>query len=70
MTFLTTSMQNARNLPAVLGDEDYSGIRAIVEELYPDQAHFLFELLQNAEDQNATTASFDLRPDMLIFAMT
>ena len=67
MTFLHDVHARRQKLAAVLADEDYSGIRAIVEELYPDQAHFLFELLQNAEDQNATTASFDLRPDILIF---
>jgi hypothetical protein len=48
-------------------DEDYSGIRDIVEELYPDRAHFLFELLQNAEDAGATEVMFDLRPDGLTF---
>lgn len=34
-----------------MSDEDYSGIREIVEELYPDRAHFIYELLQNAEDE-------------------
>ena len=56
-----------RRLAAVLMDEDYSGIREIVEELYPDRAHFLYELLQNAEDAGATESSFDLRPEYLAF---
>lgn len=32
----------------------------IFEDFYPDQAHFVFELLQNAEDAEATDASFTL----------
>lgn len=32
----------------------------IFEDFYPDQAHFVFELLQNAEDADATDASFIL----------
>ena len=65
MNFLDEVLAKRQKLAAVLVDEDYSGIRAIVEELYPDRAHFLFELLQNAEDAGATEVWFDLRPDML-----
>jgi hypothetical protein len=43
------------------------GIRRIVEELYPDSAHFIFELLQNAEDTNATEVEFILTNDQLAF---
>lgn len=32
----------------------------IFEDFYPDQAHFVFELLQNAEDAEATNATFTL----------
>ena len=32
----------------------YAGIRRIVEDLYPDTAHFIYELLQNAEDTGAS----------------
>lgn len=45
----------------------HTGIRRIVEELYPDSAHFIFELLQNAEDTGATNAAFELRSDCLSF---
>ncbi len=34
------------------------GIRKTVEELYPDSAHFIYELLQNAEDTGATKVNF------------
>jgi hypothetical protein len=45
----------------------HSGIRRIVEDLYPDKAHFIYELLQNAEDRNANAVRFLLRPDRLLF---
>jgi len=47
--------------------EKHSGIRKIVEDLYPDSAHFIYELLQNAEDRGATEVKFLLTPDRLIF---
>lgn len=34
----------------------------IFEDFYPDQAHFIYELLQNAEDAGATEVSFELNP--------
>ena len=39
----------------------------IFEDFYPDQAHFVFELLQNAEDAGATEAVFILRDDACWF---
>lgn len=44
------------------------GIKNSVVEKYSDQAHFIYELLQNADDVHATTARFVLEPDRLIFA--
>lgn len=41
--------------------------RSIVEK-YSDQAHFIYELIQNADDAGATTARFILEPERLIFA--
>jgi hypothetical protein len=35
----------------------------IFEDFYPDQAHFVFELLQNAEDAGARSATFHLTPE-------
>lgn len=40
------------------GFED--GIRRLLSELYPDNAHFIYELLQNAEDAHATVVEFEL----------
>ena len=45
----------------------HTGIRKIVEDLYPDSAHFIYELLQNAEDTGASTASFSLSKSSLTF---
>ena len=45
-----------------------SGIKHSVVEKYSDQAHFIYELLQNADDAHATTARFILESDRLIFA--
>lgn len=44
------------------------GIKNSVVEKYSDQAHFIYELLQNANDAKATTARFVLESDKLIFA--
>ncbi len=38
---------------------------AFLERLYSERTHFIFELLQNAEDAHATRVRFDLRPDRL-----
>ena len=34
------------------------GINRLLTELYPDNAHFIYELLQNAEDPKATEVRF------------
>lgn len=38
----------------------------IFEDFYPDRAHFVYELLQNAEDAGATEVAFTLMPDRLV----
>ena len=32
------------------------GIHSLLTDLYPDTAHFIYELLQNAEDMDASVA--------------
>ena len=44
------------------------GIKSSVVEKYSDQAHFIYELLQNADDALATSARFVLSDRELIFA--
>jgi hypothetical protein len=36
------------------------GINRLLTDLYPDNAHFIYELLQNAEDPRATAVTFTL----------
>lgn len=38
----------------------------IFEDFYPDRAHFVYELLQNAEDAGATQVTFTLMRDRLV----
>jgi len=43
------------------------GIKRLLTDLYPDNAHFIYELLQNAEDTGAKEVAFRLFPDRLEF---
>ena len=43
------------------------GIKNSVVEKYSDQAHFIYELIQNADDAKATKARFFLEENRLIF---
>ena len=52
----------------VLDKRAVRGVRKSVSEKYSDQAHFIYELLQNANDANATSVRFMLFKDRLIFA--
>ena len=51
----------------VMDKRSMRGLRQSVSEKYSDQAHFIYELLQNANDAKATTARFALYSDRLIF---
>ena len=46
-------------------NEFEDGVRRLLSQLYPDNAHFIYELLQNAEDARATTVEFSLGTDRL-----
>ena len=65
MSVIDRIRRDREDLARVL--KKYAGIRRIVEDLYPDTAHFIYELLQNAEDTEATEASFCLTPAKLVF---
>lgn len=45
----------------------YPGIKTLVSQIYPDEAHFIYELIQNAEDAGASEVVFRIKSDMLIF---
>lgn len=63
-TKLHNKKVNDRN---VLMDEEYIGVFAEAIDKYSDTAHFVYELLQNADDANATDVYIILKPDRLIF---
>jgi len=65
MTFLDEVRTDREPLAQVL--KKHRGIRKIVEDLYPDRAHFIYELLQNAEDTGASEARFQLCEDSVTF---
>ena len=48
-------------------EENGVNLDALVDFLYPDTAHLVFELLQNAEDAAAKTARFELSDTQLSF---
>ena len=48
MNIIEDCRRDREDLARVL--KKHTGIRKIVEDLYPDSAHFIYELLQNAED--------------------
>ncbi len=49
-------------------DNDFEeGLKQILSDLYPDTAHFIYELLQNAEDAKAQNVKFRLFEDRLEF---
>ena len=44
-----------------------SGLKRLLTDLYPDNAHFIYELLQNAEDAQANEVRFILHEDRIEF---
>lgn len=65
--FLALSQDRAESAD-MLEKPSMRGIKNSVVEKYSDQAHFIYELLQNADDAMATKARFILEPNRLIFA--
>lgn len=51
----------------VVDSEVYAGLKKLVTEIYPEDAHFIYELLQNAEDAKASQVCFEIKKNMLIF---
>lgn len=61
-------IQNRKDLIEAHKKNNFTdGIRALLTDLYPDTAHFIYELLQNAEDMNATIVRFRLSDDRIDF---
>lgn len=67
-TYFNVLSENRAESAKALEGFALRGVKNSVVEKYSDQAHFIYELLQNADDAKATTARFELKDDMLIFA--
>ena len=65
MSVVEQVRRERKDLSRVL--KKYQGIRRLVEDLYPDSAHFIYELLQNAEDTEASEVCFTLFKEQLVF---
>lgn len=52
----------------VVNSDVYPGLKKLVSQIYPDEAHFIYELLQNAEDAGATEVEFFIKKTKLIFS--
>ena len=39
---------------AFVKNENFKGVKRVIVDNYSDQAHFIYELLQNADDAGAT----------------
>src|SRR5262245_59971874 len=55
----------ANMVSAMRQNNAWEGFKRTLSDLYPDEAHFIYELLQNAEDAQATKVEFELFPDKL-----
>jgi hypothetical protein len=67
-TYFDMLSKHRSKLADAIEDPALYGIKDSVVEKYSDQAHFIYELLQNADDAGATYARFILRSNDLIFA--
>lgn len=66
--FLAELYKDRAELADALEKPAARGIKNSVVEKYSDQAHFIYELLQNADDAHASNAKFILEKDRLIFS--
>lgn len=59
--------QHRASLAQALDIPDFSGLWKSVTDKYKEKAHFVYELLQNADDAQATDAVFTLESNRLVF---
>ena len=59
--------QRRKNLIVSLDENNMLDFLSVLTKIYPDEAHFVYELLQNAEDAEASEATFFLNQTGLIF---
>lgn len=66
--YLNLLIEDREESAKVLEKESIRGVKKSITEKYSQQAHFVYELLQNADDAKATKCRFILNKDGLIFA--
>lgn len=66
MAFETLAKKRRELVRAHRDNNFEAGIRSLLSDLYPDDAHFIYELLQNAEDVGATQVDFVLDEAQLV----
>ena len=65
---LFNELHNARiKANEVFNQRAFRGVKPNVVDKYAETAHFIYELLQNADDANATEVTIILRHDRLLF---
>ena len=67
MTIDQLSEMREDMLQALIVNRCFKGFKHLLTDLYPDNAHFIYELLQNAEDAGASKIHFVLNSDRLEF---
>lgn len=66
-SFLTSLLEKRMKWVEANRENNFEqGIKNLLTDLYPDKAHFIFELLQNAEDAGASRVHFDLSLKKLV----
>ena len=61
--------EKRKNYFEALRENDFiDDIRRLLNNIYPDQAHYIYELIQNAEDAQASQVRIDLYTDRVEFA--
>lgn len=60
-------IRKRQNFLTTIAENDAEELFTILTDLYPDTAHFIYELLQNAEDMDASTVRFILDEDRIDF---
>lgn len=51
----------------LIHSRQFPGLKDLLSQFYPDKNHFIYELLQNAEDAGATSVRFKVLPEKLTF---
>ena len=67
MTINQLTEMRRNGLQALIDNGWLVGFKRLLTDLYPDNAHFIYELLQNAEDAKASEVRFTLNTDRVEF---